>query len=366
MSERRRTATGSATLVLVTTVVLAAVLTALRLPSPVLFAAVLAAMAHALSSPTPLALPAWTSRVAQGLIGITVGALVEVATLQRMASEAGPVAAVTAGTLVISIAAGRLLALRRDVSATTGVFALVAGGASGVVAVARDLGADERVVTVVQYLRVLVVLLTMPVVTSLVFDPPVLDPAGGRGSAATDEASLVVDLLFVGLSLGLGLGLARLVPVSTASLLGPLLVAGVLSAGGWWGAVAVPEVVQWVAFALIGVQVGLRFTRASLRSIARMLPAVTAIIAAMVLATAGLGVLLAALTPADPLTAYLATTPGGLFAVLAVASDSGSDVTYVMAVQLLRLLVILAVLPLLARWLRGPTSSPPSSGAAPS
>ncbi len=361
MNERRRTATRSAALVLVTTVVVSVVLAALRVPSPVLFAAVLAGMAHALRSPSPLAMPAWTFRVAQALIGITVGALVEVSTLQRMASEAGPVAAVTAATLVISIGAGRLLALRRDVSATTGVFALVAGGASGVVAVARDLGADERVVTVVQYLRVLVVLLTMPLVTSLVFDPP-----SGGGSQAHTGAPLLADLLFVGLSLGLGLGLARLVPVSTASLLGPLLVAGVLSAGGWLGAVTVPGAVQWVAFALIGVQVGLRFTRESLRSIARMLPAVTVIIAAIVLATAGLGVLLAALTPVDPLTAYLATTPGGLFAVLAVASDSGSDVTYVMAVQLLRLLVILAILPLLARWLRGPTSSPPSSGAAPS
>ena len=167
---------------------------------------------------------------------------------------------------------------------------------------------------------------------------------------------MLVDLVFVGLSLGIGLGLARLAPVSTASLLGPLLVAAVLSAGGWLGAVAVPDAVQWVAFALIGVQVGLRFTRTSLRAIARMLPLVTLIIAVMVLATAGLGMLLAAFTPADPLTAYLATTPGGLFAVLAVAADSGSDVTYVMGVQLLRLLVILAILPLLARWLRaGPT-----------
>ncbi|QVT80159.1 hypothetical protein ENKNEFLB_02550 [Nocardioides aquaticus] len=38
--------------------------------------------------------------------------------------------------------------------------------------------------------------------------------------------------------------------------------------------------------------------------------------------------------------------------MLAIAADSGADATYVMAVQLLRLLVILAILPLLARWLR--------------
>jgi membrane AbrB-like protein len=307
-------------------------------------------MAHALTSPTPLALPGWGVRVAQGLVGITVGALVDLATLRRLGTEAAPVALVVVGTLVLSIGAGRVLALRRDVSPTTGVFSLVAGGASGVVAVARDLGADDRVVTVVQYLRVLVVLLTMPLVTALVFHPP----SGGAALEVAD-AGVVADLVFVAVSLGAGLALARLVPVSTMSLLGPLLVSSVLAAGGWLGAVSVPTAMEWLAFALIGVQVGLRFTRASLRSIARMLPAVLALIAVVVVGTAGLGVVLTWLTPADPLTAYLATTPGGLFAVLAIASDSGADATYVMAVQLLRLLVILAILPLLARWLRRPT-----------
>ena len=65
-----------------------------------------------------------------------------------------------------------------------------------------------------------------------------------------------------------------------------------------------------------------------------------------------MGALLAWLTPVDGLTAYLATTPGGLFAVLATAADSGSDVTYVMAVQLFRLVFILLLIPYLARYLR--------------
>jgi uncharacterized membrane protein AbrB (regulator of aidB expression) len=82
-----------------------------------------------------------------------------------------------------------------------------------------------------------------------------------------------------------------------------------------------------------------------------MLPAVFALTFGMVAATAGVGALLAWATPVDALTAYLATTPGGLFAVLSIAADAGSDVTYVLAVQLSRLLVILALTPLLARWL---------------
>jgi membrane AbrB-like protein len=327
-------------------VVLSVVLSLLQLPSAVLFASLIGGIAHALTSPTVLAVPGWLYRVAQGAIGAVIGASVTLPALERIGHDLLPIGLVMVATLLISVLAGRLLALRRDVDLVTGVFALVAGGASGVVAMARDLGADERVVTVVQYLRVLVVLLSMPLVTAIVFHP-----SHGHGRLSTADAGLLRDTVFVVVSLVLGMLLSRLVRFPTAALLGPLAVAVALALTGWLGHVRVPTPVQWLAFALIGVQVGLRFTRASLASIARMLPAVLALTAAMVAATAAVGALLAWWTPVDGLTAYLATTPGGLFAVLSTAADAGSDVTYVLAVQLCRLLVILALTPLLARLL---------------
>lgn len=370
--------TGVRDVVLVVTVTVAAstALTLLGVPSAVLFGALVGGMAQALSRPAPLLLPAPLFRVGQGLIGVTIGTLVSVPALQAMADDAPVIAAVTAGTVVVSLVAGRVLALRRDVSRTTGAFALIAGGASGVVALARDLGADERVVTVVQYVRVLVVLVTLPAVVALAF--------AGDGGAARDrtvvEAAWWVELGYVAVSLVLGLLLARLARFPTAVLLGPMLVAAVLAGSGWLvdaglapdagpgavtGSLAVPAPVQWVAYALIGVQVGLRFTRSSLAAITRMLPAVLAIIAAMLVVTGLMGALLALLTPVDGLTAYLATTPGGLFAVLATAADAGADVTYVMAVQLARLLVILAIIPLMARRLRRLDQQGPDDPDAP-
>ena len=119
------------------------------------------------------------------------------------------------------------------------------------------------------------------------------------------------------------MGLARFVPVPTGSLLLPLAVAVALTLSGWLGEVQVPTALQWLAFALIGVQVGLRFTRKALAAITRMLPVVLALIVAVVVLTALTGALLAWLTPVDGLTAYLATTPGGLFAVLSTAADAG-------------------------------------------
>jgi membrane AbrB-like protein len=304
-------------------------------------------MTHALTSPTEIKVPPIAFRLGQALIGTTIGTLVSVEALRRMGGEIVPVLVVTLGTVLLSLGAGWLLALRRDVSLVTGTFALIAGGASGIVAIARDLDADERVVTVVQYLRVLVVLMTLPLVMGLVFHPDT-----GVGVLSTSTGPLTLDLAYVVIAAGGGLLVARLVRFSTATLLAPLTIAAVVASAGWLGEVAVPAPVQWAGYALIGVQVGLRFTRRSLATITRMLPAVSVLIVGMLALSALMGSALAWLTPVDGLTAYLATTPGGLFAVLAIAADSGSDVTYVMAVQLFRLLVILLVMPLLAPWLR--------------
>ena len=192
------------------------------------------------------------------------------------------------------------------------------------------------------------VLLAMPIVLQVFFD------AGGAGAGTSPGpvTRWLPDLTFVVLAVGAGLLLQRLVTAPATALLGPLAVAVVLSASGVLGDVSVPTALENLGYALIGVRVGLRFTRASLRSIARLLPLACGLIVAVIVACGLLGLLLTRFTGVDPLTAYLATTPGGLFAVLATAADSGSDVTYVLAVQVIRVVVMLVMAPLLGLVLR--------------
>ncbi|GAA1910285.1 AbrB family transcriptional regulator [Nocardioides lentus] len=346
MSERGRTGSAWA-LVALASVAATALLWVVRLPTPALFGPLLVGLAWALLAPVRLDLPAPAGRLGQALLGATIGAVVSVDTLRRLGTDLLPVVLVTVGTLALSLLAGWLLALRRDVDLPTGVFAMIAGGASGVVAVSRELGADERVVAVVQYLRVLLILVVMPAVALTL-------PGAGAGAdtgPASGPTDLGGDLLFVLLAVGGGLLLHRLRPVSAGGLLLPLAVAAVVAASGLLGTVAVPVWLQWPAYALIGVQVGLRFTRDSLRAITRMVPVVLGLILGLVLACAAMGALLVLTTDVDPLTAYLATTPGGLFAVLATAVDGDADATYVLTLQVVRLLAILLLMPFLARWL---------------
>jgi membrane AbrB-like protein len=226
---------------------------------------------------------------------------------------------------------------------------MIAGGASGITAMARDLGADARMVAVLQYLRVLLIVLLMPVVATTVYG----GTAGGAAAGATGGPGWPAGLLFTAVCALAGVPLARLARLPVGPLLGPMLVAAAVDLSGVSAGATTPALVQDAAFVVIGLQVGISFTRESLRTVGRALPLALGIIVGLGLACAGLGELLAVATGARPLDAYLATTPGGLYAVLATAARSGADATFVLAVQVLRLFVMLLSAPLLARFLRG-------------
>jgi membrane AbrB-like protein len=148
---------------------------------------------------------------------------------------------------------------------------------------------------------------------------------------------------------GVGIASATLLRLPAGGLLGPMAVAIALNLAGWSFGASPPDLLVELAYAVIGWQAGVRFTRESLRVVLGLLPLAAALIVAVIVACAGLGWLLSVVTGASFLDGYLATTPGGVYAVLATAISAGSDVTFVVAVQVLRVIAMLLVAPLIAR-----------------
>lgn len=74
---------------------------------------------------------------------------------------------VVAGAVVIGMGfAGGMILANHGVSRETGVLSLLPGGASLMPAIARDIGADIRYVSLSQYLRLLIVSVTLPLVAT--------------------------------------------------------------------------------------------------------------------------------------------------------------------------------------------------------
>jgi membrane AbrB-like protein len=154
---------------------------------------------------------------------------------------------------------------------------------------------------------------------------------------------MLIVLVLVGSTVG------RLIRLPGAGLLGPMALTVVLELAGLSFGLSVPTVLVQVGYMVIGWQAGLAFTAESLRAIGRMLPLAVGLIVALGIATAGLGALLAHVAGLTPLEGYLATSPGGVYAVLATAVETGSNVTFIIAAQVVRILLMLFAAPLMAR-----------------
>jgi membrane AbrB-like protein len=279
---------------------------------------------------------------------VVVGTYLHTSTLTGLGARWVPVALVSAATLGITIAAGILLARIAHVDRATASLGMVAGGASGIVAMADDLGADDRLVAFMQYLRVAVVVLLTPLIVGLAF--PGHMPGGGGTAHEPLLGTLEGWAMTVGVAAaGVLIGLAVRLPA--AAFLGPTLLAATLTLTGVIDTVSVPPLAREGAFAAIGLYIGLRFERDTLRAVARLIPSVLVSILALIAGCFALAWVLERTAGVSLIDAYLATTPGGLYAVLPIAFGSGADATFVLAVQGLRVLVMILAAPVLVRLL---------------
>ena len=336
-------------------------LDAVGLPSGYLFAALLAGLALALGRPGLFTMPDGAFRIGQAVAGVAIGTYLQSSTITALGARWLPVALVSAATLAVTLGAGVLLERVAPVDRATASLGMVAGGASGIVAMARELGADDRLVAFMQYLRVLIVVLGTPILVAIVF------PGHGGGSAPSTDGTLgswqgwLVTLV----AAPLGVWIAARIRLPAGALLGPLLLAGAITVSGLAGGHSVPPLLREAAFALIGLQIGLRFERETVRAIRALLAPVLLSILALLVACFGLAWLLTVTANVSLLNAYLATTPGGLYAVLPIAFGAGGDPTFVLAVQALRVFVMVLAAPAAVRVIvrRGP--APRASAARP-
>lgn len=347
LGPRARAATAVRwTLTLAASAIVGLLAARLGVPSPALMAGLFVGLAVALSTRWDLDVPSAAMRVAQAILGVSLGLLVRPETLRELSGHALPILVVMVLSLAATIVAGPLMIRISTLDRPTATFGMIAGGASGIVAISQELGADERQVAVMQYLRVLIITVTVPVVAGI---------AGGGGSSVAAVVAPAADLpagLLTVVACGvLGAVVARLTRLPVGSLLGPLIVTAGVSIAGVPQIAPVPGLVLEPAYAAIGLAVGLRFTLASLRLAARTLPVSLAMIVGLLVVSAGIGLLLVPLAGVPPLDAYLATSPGGLYAVLAASASSDVNTTLVLAIQVLRLFSVLLIAPFVGRWL---------------
>jgi hypothetical protein len=316
----------------------------LRVPAALLLGPMLVAIAFACSGiQLNVGRPAFIA--AQAVVGALVGRSITPGIVGDVVKNFAAIAIFVCGTVVAAAVVGWLLARFTSLGAETAAWGSSPGGASALVAASADFGADTRVVAFMQYLRVMLVVLTASTVAKLL-----LGSAPHANGAAVGDATvpplpalaaslaLIAACSFAGPRLRIPAGALLLSMLSTALLCG----SGVLAVTLPWWLVA-------LAYAVVGWFVGLVFTREVVSYVFRTLPILTGSTLLLILLCAAVGEALRGTIGADPLTAYLATSPGGLDSISIIALGSGSNVPLVLAVQTLRVLVVILTGPAIAK-----------------
>jgi hypothetical protein len=328
---------------------------ALGVPASWLVAGVVVGLVAALRCRPAPSLPAAALLGAQAVIGGALGAQAQPSVVADVSRDLPAVVGVAVATLALSLLTGLILARAAGLDRPTAVLGMLAGAAEGVVAASQDARADARLVTVMQYLRVLIIVASVPVLVSAFFESGAAfsdgEPASESGVAVVAFAAVTV----------VGALVAHRLRVPLGVLVGPLMLGAVAAAVG--ADLAAPAPLTAAALAVIGLAVGLSFDAEALRQSARLLPAALGGILLVLVGSGAFAVVLARVTGVDGLTAYLATSPGAFNAVLATAYDTGANAPFVLAVQMLRFLVMVAAAPALAHLWSEP--SPPPDAVRP-
>jgi membrane AbrB-like protein len=293
-----------------------------------------------------LQVPLWPYLGAQALIGAMISAGITPAIVVSLTHDFALLCSVVSATLLGAAALGWLISRSGLIPGPTAVYGTAPGAASAMVLVGEADGADARLVAFMQYSRVLLVALGAAVVARFW--------AGGVAGSHAPGAPWLAPVHWGNLGIVLvlavlGQQIARLLRVPAWALLGPMLLLSALHAGGWL-AIDLPRWLLAAAYALLGWHIGLGFRRDFLRHAGRALPVVVGAALCLMGLCGFLGWCLTHVAHIDALTAYLATSPGGIDSVAIIAASTPRvDLQFVLALQSVRLLLVISLAPLVTR-----------------
>jgi membrane AbrB-like protein len=287
--------------------------------------------------------------IAQGVVGCLVGNSIPLSILDELAKDwqlfaVGIVAVILAASLI-----GLVLTRMRFLPGTTAIWGTSPGASTAMILMSEGYGADVRLVAVMQYLRVAIVIAVAALVAKI-WAPP------GAVSAAAQHAGdpwlrpvapwpfIQTTTLAVG-----GAVLAQKLRIPAGSILLPMVATMALHQTPWL-TIELPPWLLALSYALIGWSIGLRFTRPILAHAFRALPRILVSIVALIAACGLVAWALVLGAGVDPLTAYLATSPGGADSIAIIAASAPVDFRFVLALQTSRLVVVLMVSPILSRY----------------
>lgn len=268
-------------------------------------------------------------RLGQSVIGVGLGLQMTAHVLAGLAVWFPLMVLMALLSVAVSVVGAAALARFAHIDDTTAFYASLPGGLAEMGNVAARQGGRSDQIAVSHTVRVILVVFLVP--PALLFLYPI-DPADIQVTVPT------VDLRWIPLLVLGGVGSAlvlRWLKLNNPFLIGAVIFTAILTGGGVLDG-RLPPALFAAAQVLIGFAVGCRCRRDIVRRLPRLILVTASLVVTMVVAMAGLGLVLAASTSIDLPSAILATAPGGMAEMAVTAQVLHLAVPLVVGFQLTR------------------------------
>ncbi len=224
-------------------------------------------------------------------------------------------------------------------------FASLPGGIIDSTALAEEAGADLRIVTAQHFIRIILVVTTVPLLF-LFIEGEAVGSLAGQTMATTDynvvDIALVITIALIGLFIG------QLTKLPVSHMLGPLLLALSLSISGLVD-INIPPWLSHAAQFMVGTALGSQFSGVSRRLLTRGLGMGILAAAYMFFLAAIFATLLTSLVPADFGAMFISFTAGGLAEMSLIALSLNFNPVVVALHHLARILLTVYIGDFLSR-----------------
>jgi len=289
---------------------------------------------------------------ARTILGVAVGASITPAVVGQLPQMAASVALVPVFITLIALIGVPFFRRVCGFDTITAYYSAMPGGSQDMIIFGTEAGGNARILSLIHATRVLIIVTVAPILLVQFYGQSLSNPIGEpAASLPLRELALMVAAAIIGWEGGERLGLFG------ASILGPMIVATVLSLSGLLHARPPAEAILAAQF-FIGVGIGVHYVGITLGELRRVITAGTAFVLILAAIAAVFAWAATTLGLAPPVEAFLAYAPGGQAEMTVLAIVAGADLGFVVAHHLTRIVLVIAGAPVIARLLRPKGSTP--------
>jgi uncharacterized protein len=307
-------------------------------------------------------LPSYWLKIGQWLLAIELGRQMNLSVLQTFSDHWITITIMLFLSVIFSLLSGLVLWKCSQTDMLTSFFATAPGGVATMPGIAEEVGANTATVSIVQTLRVFLVVLTIPIIVSSWLTVPV-DQAMISSSLTSGSSefqwSQLLGTIILGLTAWGGHYVGKILRFPAPVLVGGMVCVAVVQSlisfftGHdlivWW-----PHSIMILSQICIAASIGSRFQRSMFIGIQKTVAVAFLSTIALIIAMFGCAYLVAKATGISLVTSVLAFAPGGVAEMATTAVVLHADSTFVVTVQVLRIIVVILVLPpffrLINRW----------------